>query len=662
MDKLDDFLVELLNLEVAGKDAISAPGNWATPPLLNIQTDVDQVIDEIAPYLFPKEASKGRGVWWFLVGSPGNGKSAAVGSLVRVLKNKYNAQFREPTDRGKLGREISELGRNEIPYKMELYEEGDNFATALFAQDASVVPNPYDENPDAGAALIGLLKSAASKGQSIVVCANRGIIEKALQQDHIGKEPWYHALKAIRDGTTASPIKFENAKSNKMVFDQVNVTVTPLDDKSIVADGSFKKLINKAISDPSWDDCNGCEASALCPFKNNRDWLSNDAGISRFTDVVRYGELISGQAIVFREALALISLMLAGSSRDYKGTTPCGWVRERVERGAIFSLLSRRIYMILFKSQSPFGLRLDDSDRKKQLKILSESLDNLDELSKRAIKALSQEKIATDIGLKRFLSQGGIFSELDPVKENQGKKLEQKWNLAPDSAHKLVEEQSLISEIEKRCFSVWADCETSIDDMDQKGLAHEYYRELRHWITSVTYRLGFFSDGKILFQDELKEYQRVLEIDQSDISDDDDDLRIELEDSFKEFVFGSGHSKIKISDVLTIHGPSITDKLRPRIDFEKSKQTRLEMSIGSGHVQISPLSFAWLRRKARSGMSDQTFPPEVRQVANDIRYLAASSISYAFIEDGIHLDITKADKSLISLERRNGRLKERKDL
>jgi hypothetical protein len=660
MEEVDNFLVKLLNLEVAGKDAISAPGNWATEPLLNIETDVNQAIDDIAPFLISKKEVDTGGVWWFLVGSPGNGKSAAVGSLVRTLENQYGAQFREPKAGGKLGRKLSELKQNEIPYQMELYEAGNNYATALFAQDASVVPNPYEKYPNTGTALIELLKSATAKGQSIVVCANRGIIERALQHKGVKEEPWYQALKAIRDNKTANPIEFGNATSANPIFSGVKVEVTPLDEKSIVADGTFAKLITEAISNPSWDDCNGCESSSLCPFKKNRDWLKNDDGISRFSNVVRYAELISGQAIVFREALALISLILAGSSRDYKQITPCGWVEKKVKKGAFFSLLSRRIYMILFKSQSPLGLRLETSDREKQLETLSKSSSNLGDLSKRAIDALSQEQIATDIGLKRFLSLDGVFSELDPVRENQGKKLEQRWNLAPDIAHKLAEEQPLISDIEKQCFSVWADCEKSIDHMDQKGLAHEYYRELRHWITSVTYRLGFFAEGKMLFQDELKEYQRVLDLDDAKLSDDDDELIYDLEKSFAKFAFGSeNHKKIAISDLLTVHGPKISDQLTPKIHLKDSRKTRLIMSIGDSYVEISPRSFAWLRRKDRTGMSDQTFPPEVQQVANDIRYKAASSIDYAFIESGINLDIKKPDDSLISLERRNGRLRQR---
>ena len=62
MANLNSFLTRLLDLEVSGKDAISAPGNWATEPLLNIQTDVDQAVNDIAPSLIANKESSASGV------------------------------------------------------------------------------------------------------------------------------------------------------------------------------------------------------------------------------------------------------------------------------------------------------------------------------------------------------------------------------------------------------------------------------------------------------------------------------------------------------------------------------------------------------------------------------------------------------------------------
>ena len=56
--------------------------------------------------------------------------------------------------------------------------------------------------------------------------------------------------------------------------------------------------------------------SRMLLFKANRDWLFNPSSRKKFIDVLE-GPKFSGQVIVFREALAIISLLLAGYSRDY---------------------------------------------------------------------------------------------------------------------------------------------------------------------------------------------------------------------------------------------------------------------------------------------------------------------------------------------------------
>ena len=656
MEKNNKFLSELLELEVSGKDAISAPGNWLKKtPLLNIKTEVDEIVEDIAPKLISQNGKNKKGVWWFLVGSPGNGKSAAVGSLVRILSENFDSAFREPKDGPHLGANITDIDEHDIPYIVELYEGKNQYSSALLAQDASVVPNPFDKSPNTATSLITLLKDASAHGRSVVVCANRGIIERALQQKSDKSDAWSQALEFIQEEGESKTIKFVKTSGNKLVFDEVEVKVTPLDKKSIISDNTFGKLLDKATDANQWTECDSCAFSPLCPFKNNRDWLATENGKLRFTEVLRYAELMSGQAIVFREALAFIALMLAGTSRDYQNvTTPCAWVHEKVEKGALFSLLSRRIYMLLFSSFSPIGLRHDSQDAKKQLEVLSAHTALLPHSSKIAIKGLSFDKVDKDVGLKRFLSEGRIFSELDPVKENQGKILEQKWNVAVGNIGP-IQDNALVTDLEKRCFEIWNDCEKLTDQIPDQD-SHSYYRELRRWITSVTYRLGFFEEGKLLFQKELKEYQEILDIDETvDLTEKQEELVYEIEKNFKNFVFGK-NPEVIISSVLTVSGRGVRDQLVPKLDLSEGMKTRLIMKIGTHDLELSPRSFAWLKRKSDAKISDKTFPPDVLQVANDIRYKAASYIKYALIPEDIYLKVTKPSGDVLHLHRRNQRL------
>ena len=92
--KENPFLSQLLTLQQDGSGAISAPSNWKDKPLLEVSTDLDQQVDRLASRLISDGGTNKTGTWWFLVGSPGNGKSAAVGRLVRRLRNEHNASFR----------------------------------------------------------------------------------------------------------------------------------------------------------------------------------------------------------------------------------------------------------------------------------------------------------------------------------------------------------------------------------------------------------------------------------------------------------------------------------------------------------------------------------------------------------------------------------------
>lgn len=120
-DKRNDFLEKLLALQQDGKDAISAPTNWVTsPPLLEVETGNDKIVDRLCNNLLKKNASNKKGCWHFFIGSPGNGKSAATGRLCRFLINDSNCDIRDQDNTP-----ITELDENTVPYNLKVYE-GEN--------------------------------------------------------------------------------------------------------------------------------------------------------------------------------------------------------------------------------------------------------------------------------------------------------------------------------------------------------------------------------------------------------------------------------------------------------------------------------------------------------------------------------------------------------
>lgn len=660
------FLQKLLTLEQSGSGAISAPTNWTEAPLLDVDTAIDDQIKCIAPRLISEDNEEKRGIWWFLVGSPGNGKSAIVGQLVRTMQAKHGATFRLEKDHGgNLGTDITELDENEIPYKVELQEKNKKYASAWFAQDASVVSNPYAKNPDSAKELIELLKAASQKGVSLVVCANRGIVERALQiattsdkSDH--DLLWFKALKAVQDQSAIEGLATEGSKGNKIVFETINIKVTPLDEGSIIENGSLKKLVTKAIEEDKWEVCFNCQSKSLCPFRNNRDWLKSDVGLNRFSKVLRYAELMTGQTIVFREAVAIIALVLAGNSADYDGITPCEWVHNKHQAGALFSLLARRIYMIIFKSQSPFGLRSHSGDREAQKNTISQLESYVSEKTKQAISALANKEhaVTVDVGPSRLLGAGGIFQELDPVKENQGKKLEERWNISTDPSDETVHDQPLITALERDCIKIWHELEEKSVMAKYKSI--EVYNEVRRWITSVTYRLGFLSEGKLLFESDLKDYQSISILTKANIKDDDQKLIDAFINTLKAFLTPLAGG-IKISPVLKIYGHWVEGEFEPDFDPPETSNSRLIVNIGGEYknrnkrkFEITPRVYTWLSRRIASGLSEKTFPPYVHQVVQDIRCRAASGSDYAFVATNVSLEISLPDDSVWRVNRRKG--------
>ena len=69
--KENEFLNQLLWLHQDGKEAISHPRSWASPPLLEVDTKQVRKVSEIVEAI--KQANTGEGIWFSWTGSPGNG-------------------------------------------------------------------------------------------------------------------------------------------------------------------------------------------------------------------------------------------------------------------------------------------------------------------------------------------------------------------------------------------------------------------------------------------------------------------------------------------------------------------------------------------------------------------------------------------------------------
>ena len=287
----NDFLLSLLALQQDGRHAISAPANWTThEPLLEVPTKVDAIIDELEDAILLGSEANDTARWHFFVGSPGNGKSAAMGRLCRQLMRGKECQVQ---DERRVS--ITDLEPTAIPYAIDVYEGSNRFTSARIVQDASVVRNPFSADVDPAAELLETHKNAWEKGISLVVCTNRGVLEKAHRDHHMDREvnskPWFKIVRTVALSKELDSIREFDGK--RLVFPKVKVGYSDLDNRSLLLGrDTFGRLVQKATNDTHWERCASCSVLGMCPFKANRDWLADDRGRGQVLQLLTRAEVL----------------------------------------------------------------------------------------------------------------------------------------------------------------------------------------------------------------------------------------------------------------------------------------------------------------------------------------------------------------------------------
>ena len=164
---VNSFVTQLIRLQQDGKEAISGPSNWRDPPLLDVATEPDEAIDALIEAMCPSPGdAPSRGRWHLLIGSPGNGKSAKLGLLARRLLDRHYEIVSED------GVAVGESNPDWLPYLLEVREQGKQYRFAYLVQDASVVRNPFGTSCDPAEDLADVLRQAAARGTSLLLCTN----------------------------------------------------------------------------------------------------------------------------------------------------------------------------------------------------------------------------------------------------------------------------------------------------------------------------------------------------------------------------------------------------------------------------------------------------------------------------------------------------------
>lgn len=657
MNTINNFLTELRSLQQDGSASISAPKNWNAPPLLEIETPLDKEIDKLFRSL--SEGTDSKKLWHFFIGAPGNGKSAAAGKLFRRLKdNDFEIVDEDGND---LERADSKSGP--IPYVVHIRSarEGEHPKTiAWLAQDASVVQNPYDTDPDPAKSLIELLESAWKEAVTLIVCTNRGVLETAYRKHQRdsdkNKHGWYKALRHLKEQKKQDQLlSFPDAGS------KFELSYSAVDKQSLlkVNDGSnlFTQLLKKATHEDQWTVCDKCEVRQFCPYRGNRDYLSSEEGLNSFNRLLRRAELYSGQIVVFREAVALVSLLLSGCSRDHSQDGPCEWVHKRVEESNYFALLSRKFYALLFFAYSPYGLERDADRCSEQKKWLSEirekNLENNSTSQKALAHVVAEDTLSTDVGLTRLLDRNGVFSELDPMRSPLPQKFLDTWDI-PSELLKAAD-SNVVSTLEHKCFEIWASIEKSVDEALD---IVDKIRPLRRWITAYTFRMGAFASNQFRFSEQLDELLEILDLPEGSESF-DDQVKVErFEEELQDLLQGDQSTSLQISDSVEIEGDWILEHVKPKLQ-QTSDSTHLGLTIRFGkgeagnELTLDTPVFLWLQLLRQHNLSLVSFPTSLLDSAREAQVQSAAEAQYSLGDHKVTLKIRdpKSEKPAYEIKR-----------
>ena len=666
------FLADLLSLQQDGRDAISAPTNWTrSRPLLEVETDLDKISTELAETCLLGTSNK-VARWHFFIGSPGNGKSATVGKLVRALLEKHCRIIDEH------GTDILSLGTTTVPYSLDVYEPDRAFCSVRIIQDASVVRNPYAIKVDPSRDLLETLRDAWDAGISLIVCTNRGVLEKAYRDTHLDPKfkslPWHHSILgklAVRDEATAAAEVALPFTGRKSAFGSVAASSTFLDKLSLILRevDILDRLIQKAVSPTNWAACSSCDVATMCPFRANRDWLADPNARKGIINTLRRAEVLSSQIIVFREALAIISFLLAGCARDYKDTDPCGWVRRLNSRGDIFGLASRRLHMCLYVTSSPRGLDSGDGIRARQVEALRKlrtkmvDFPNLAAATNALSAALEESPPSADVGVARLLGGSGVFSRLDAINGPLPGKFSDAWD--GNYERMLALRPPLVAELDRACLAAWKVYENFAENLSTHE-AELIHWSVRRWSSQYTLHLGAMAEERVLDLRELDEFTELLELlwkDKASRTKDEKRRQAELERQIAALLNRGGidgddgeRAVTIISENVAVLGNWIDEKMKPGVHASgASGSLTIGVSFGSSAAQtaLAAPMYLWLRQRAKGTMDPRCIPPELLSDAMDAKSRAVSRSLYAFEPNHVALRIDGAG-GVFNVERYDG--------
>lgn len=629
---LNDYTVELLQYCAERDYCISRPESWAAPPPLVVDTPLHQEMVDLADELW---AGTPKLVWYFLVGGPGNGKSEAVGAFVRRINSNARAVGKDAVfvaDKGQGGGSVAYDFEAKLPK-----------GSMWLIQDVSV---PKSSGSDPAKDLLAALDLCVNPGGHFLVCANRGMLLRATriarsEANYAWLGPVLEAVdEQSRESAKASTAIFQKELKGK----QVEIRVWPLDHESVLfgqgqgnpwaepAGSVLDQILVKAVTEEKWEQkaCGNCRCRSVCPMLGDAVWLRNDARRHSTLRVLRTAEVSSGQRMVLREALGLVSMMLVGSPSDFVEaggfTHPCEWVHKRVNPAtgkpsdprALLELLAHRVYQDVFGRPTPTALALDPIHQSRD-GWLPEALRPLGPIGGVVADALLSvdQGFAKQTGPLRLVGATGLLPPLDPAldaawcaqhsisTDGQGAEIRQ-----IGAAHQGQLEQELGDLVEA--------LENAAKSLPPHADPAKAFAAVYRWASAIYLRLAGLALGETPVSESLGNYLALLQQPNRPFAAKGKQLT--LKDLIKST---SGGQAVALAPGFTAEIPTLQPT--PLGARARSAQPRWPSndclllnvsagSLGTLTVQLSASTFVDTWRKQVLGVADWNIPPAIENL------------------------------------------------
>lgn len=381
----------------------------------------------------------------FLVGGPGNGKTGAAEYFLMKL---YGGETIPEYE--KSGGQL--IFRKKISNTIDGIVVVEDATTATHASLRADIQD-YALRAD---------DSSSYRRYAYIACINRGVLADCINEsdeDHY-ITTFMAALSDVVSVGETSPNMWPLAGNRRFQRDSPwsdhipSIYVWPMDAESLIDKNLFGgktqntpgyKLIKRIFEQADCSACDACSHNDLCPFRENLLSIKDGNGLLDFLYCLHSFEIVTGNKILFRDILAICSVVFAGDEREYKiikgdrnvEALPCEWVTYHaniIKSGnpheslaSSFLLTSRRYNQILFGDyrefslkdiQGPQGLRNKMANIKdeQEFKPIVSLLKSINELNRRwrSVKGI-QKLIHQDFAFRMDIANEEDYDPLEQV-------------------------------------------------------------------------------------------------------------------------------------------------------------------------------------------------------------------------------------------------------